>query len=527
MSGEKYLAPNAVIEPLFNQWYAWSHLISPATAPLHVGNHLKIMRSYVKAPQLHAAAIEEGNMVGGAFIDYKGERADEIAALIDSTERRLAPQLQVGEALRALDAVLGAEAQGYALEPLYAKVPDCLRGYVELFYDLDNRASFRVIEGLLYRSRCYDPSLQSIALSRVTSDEQRSFTLSTPRLPDRQHLHLQVPLKHPGIDALSAMRFQARRPDEIAELLGVQAADRPRLEALFVETPPPRPAVYDGPGARVRYLGHACVLIEAGGRSVLFDPAMSYKYPTELERDTLTDLPERIDCVLVTHNHQDHLLIESMMQLRHKTEQVVVPRSGGGLADPSIKRMLEAIGFSHVAELDETDSWKVGDIEITALPFLGEHADLDIRSKVAYHVRAGGASIVLAADSRNLEPKLYELIRSWIGPVDVLFLGMECEGAPLSWLYGSLLAKPINRKQDQSRRLNGSDAAMALDVVERLGCKQVFIYAMGQEPWLGHIMGIRYTEESKAIVESNRVIEACRHKGIEAERLWCRKTLLV
>jgi hypothetical protein len=43
---EVYLKPNALIEPLFNQWYAWSYLLSPASAAMFVANaHLKLMSS--------------------------------------------------------------------------------------------------------------------------------------------------------------------------------------------------------------------------------------------------------------------------------------------------------------------------------------------------------------------------------------------------------------------------------------------------------------------------------------------------
>ena len=33
---EMYLRPNVVFEPLFDNWYAWSHLISPATAAMNI-----------------------------------------------------------------------------------------------------------------------------------------------------------------------------------------------------------------------------------------------------------------------------------------------------------------------------------------------------------------------------------------------------------------------------------------------------------------------------------------------------------
>ena len=58
-----YLKPNVVIEPLFDQWYAWSHLISPATAAKNItGRHLKIMDSYIMAPKIHAEAVKNPKM---------------------------------------------------------------------------------------------------------------------------------------------------------------------------------------------------------------------------------------------------------------------------------------------------------------------------------------------------------------------------------------------------------------------------------------------------------------------------------
>jgi hypothetical protein len=43
-----YLKPNLVIEPLVGKWYAWSHLISPATAALNITKrHMEIMNSLI------------------------------------------------------------------------------------------------------------------------------------------------------------------------------------------------------------------------------------------------------------------------------------------------------------------------------------------------------------------------------------------------------------------------------------------------------------------------------------------------
>ncbi len=60
------------------------------------------------------------------------------------------------------------------------------------------------------------------------------------------------------------------------------------------------------------------------------------------------------------------------------------------------------------------------------------------------------------ADSRIMELVLYRHIQQETGNLDVMFLGMECDGAPLSWLYGPLLTKKLSRDQDNSRRLAGS-----------------------------------------------------------------------
>jgi hypothetical protein len=118
---------------------------------------------------------------------------------------------------------------------------------------------------------------------------------------------------------------------------------------------------------------------------------------------------------------------------------------------------------------------------------------------------------------------VYRRVHQAVGDIDVLFIGMECDGAPLSWLYGSLLAEPVARDQDRSRKLSGSNFERASALVELFHPKEVYVYAMGQEPWLNYIMSIKYTEQSLPITESNRLIAWCRERGIVAERLFCMK----
>ncbi|MGH9762940.1 MAG: MBL fold metallo-hydrolase, partial [Blastocatellia bacterium] len=65
-----YLKESIQIEPLFNRWHAWILLVPPATAALNLlDRYLKIMRSFVNSPALHAAAVRNPATRGGPFID--------------------------------------------------------------------------------------------------------------------------------------------------------------------------------------------------------------------------------------------------------------------------------------------------------------------------------------------------------------------------------------------------------------------------------------------------------------------------
>jgi L-ascorbate metabolism protein UlaG (beta-lactamase superfamily) len=520
-----YLKQNVIAEPLINQWYAWSYLVSPATAPLYVANlHLKIMESFVAAPQVHAAAYKNPEMVGGPFINYDASKVNAVRELLEKTRKEQARMVQFAQAVESLDKMLAAEASGYSLEPLYEKVPEILRGYVELIYDLDNNPSFRFIEGLLYKSEYYDPTSQSMALSLINGD-YRPFVFSTPRLEMDKSLHIKLPFNAQAIDELFAMKRVPQQFSYIQEALNVPDSDQELLRSFFSEEVPPVRPSYAGDGVRIRYIAHACVLIESNKTSILTDPVISYSYASEIERNTFADLPEHIDYIVITHNHQDHCMFETLLQLRHKTGTVIVPRSSGGRADPSLKRILQSIGFVDVREIDEVESIAIPDGSITSMPFLGEHCDLSIRTKTAYLVDLKGKSMLFGADSCNIEPQLYDHIHRLFGDLDVLFLGMECDGAPLTWMYGPLLTRAVPRKIDQSRKLNGSNFAQALDLVSRSGAKQVYVYAMGLEPWLIYLTSLLYTDESLPMVESSRLVEACLDRGLAAERLFCQKEI--
>ena len=185
------------------------------------------------------------------------------------------------------------------------------------------------------------------------------------------------------------------------------------------------------------------------------------------------------------------------------------------------------VHFDNVEALDPFDRVALPAGELISLPFTGEHADLNILSKQALALTLHGRTLLFLVDSDGRDPMLYQRVMAHVGPVEAVFLGMECDGAPLNWLYDPLLGGGVNRRHNDSRRLSGADCARAMTVLQAIEPGQVYIYAMGQEPWLKYIMGLEYTPEAVQLRESNACIAACAALGISAERLFGSKELLL
>ena len=523
-----YLKPNVVIEPLIDGWYAWSHLISPATAAMNVdGRHLPIIDSYLGAPEVHAQAVLNPKMRGGPFMDLGGVKVDEVRKLKDKIVDSRSMLLQLAKSIKELDKMLATEAKGFGMENVYPKVPDSLKGYVELFYDRSNNPGFRFFESLLYKSEFYCTQMQSIALW-ITENDQRPFCLSTPKLPDSNSLILDMTFDSVIIDELAKMKRTPQPLNYIKNLFSIAPSDEMVFDSFFTTSQPPVYSPYVGDKIRMRYFGHACILIETNELSILIDPLISYYgYHSDIEHFSDVDLPDKIDYVLITHNHQDHILFETLLPLRHKIGKIIVPSTRSGrLEDPDLKLMFNSIGFKNVVAIDEMETLNLPDCLITAIPFTGEHSDLNILTKSCYLVQIREFKLLFMADSRILDSNLYRSIQKQIGNVDVMFLGMECDGAPLSWLYGPLLTKKLPRDQDGSRRLAGSDCKKGMSIVDIFSPNEVYVYAMGLEPWVEFISSVKYTDESNPIVQSNELVRLCRERGMIAERLFGEKEIL-
>lgn len=520
-----YLREDVYVDPLINNWYAWPNLIAPITYSMYMTRtHRRLMNSFVKNAQLHIMANQDPELAGGGeFVDCSLEQLEQVKALLARYDSDFAIYGQLANAIKELDTLVRQHKSGESIEPLYDKVPDLLKGYVELFMDLYHQPSYRLIEGLLYRSPYYDEKLQAISLGILSNGGARPFVLSTPRLPDDKHLHVRVPFRSQWIDDLFRARTTPISLNEIdAMFAGMETEGGLAPREMFTTAAPvtTHAAVGDGDGVRLQYMGHAGFLIESGDVSILIDPVLANRTEDNAEKTYAhADLPAKIDYLCITHNHADHINIESLLQIRHKVDKVLVPKNNGGtLADPSLRLLLRQIGFN-VMEVDDVEEIPVSSGRIVSIPFLGEHGDLNIRSKSAWFFELNGKRIYAGADSSNLEPRMYQFLHRITGDLDVLAIGMECVGAPYTWLYGALTTEIIPKNIKESRRLNGSDFVKASMMAESFKPKHMLIYALGMEPWYGYFMGLEYSDDSEQIVQSSRMVEHCKSINLPVERL--------
>jgi L-ascorbate metabolism protein UlaG (beta-lactamase superfamily) len=516
-----FLKSSAKIEPLVSRWYAWPHMVSPVQHALNVVyRYLPVLKSFTSNASVHTTAAQDPTLFCGPFVNLSGDAVAEVKLLIEETTRESSELITFATELRALDQKLQSFGKGGSLDKYYTELPDCLRGLVELTYDMNHHPGARLNEELIYRGGLDNAHTQELSVF-AGRDEDRAFFLNTPRMRTDSRVDFRIPFADPFVDKLAAMRVRPMSLSELFEGTDVDAETQHRFAQFVTDEPPTRnrPQM-EGEGVRIRYFGHACVLVQTAEVSILFDPVVAWEHEEPQATLTFDDLPDRIDYVFLTHNHQDHFCPEVLLQLRSRIGTVLVPRNNpNNVADPSMKLTLKALGFESVETPDYLTPLEIPGGSITTLPFYGEHAELDVHSKQGAFIEVKGRRFLFLADSNCLDRVLYRRLATWVGKVDALFIGMECDGAPLSWLYGPYLGRQPNRRDDEARRLSGSNCDRAWAVIEEVGCNRVFVYAMGQEPWLRHLLGLEYTADSLQIVESSKLVARCLESDIPAERL--------
>ncbi|MGL4241860.1 MAG: MBL fold metallo-hydrolase [Beijerinckiaceae bacterium] len=140
---------------------------------------------------------------------------------------------------------------------------------------------------------------------------------------------------------------------------------RERWPSAFPSSFADRPPARVDAGMRVTLVGHASYLIQTGGLNLLMDPVwsdraspVSFAGPRRVNAPgvALVDLP-RIDAVLLTHNHYDHMDVATLSALAKQFRPRIVTPLGNDVilanADPALGPLIESRDWSESVALSD------------------------------------------------------------------------------------------------------------------------------------------------------------------------------
>jgi len=189
---------------------------------------------------------------------------------------------------------------------------------------------------------------------------------------------MKRPESRPVSDHFDGQRFfnpgaaQARGPGAI--LRWQLTRDRARWPARIDNPPFPPPDEMVAPGhVSLTFIGHSTFLIRLNGPqgviSILTDPIFSERcFPVQWMGPRRVRAPglalealPKIDVMLVSHNHYDHMDLPSLRTLHRRFRPLLLTTLGNA-------RPLADAGISGAIELDWWDTAPAGPVQVTATP---------------------------------------------------------------------------------------------------------------------------------------------------------------
>jgi len=298
-----------------------------------------------------------------------------------------------------------------------------------------------------------------------------------------------------GLTARDAARFPAFLRELFAEL---------RAAGMLV--PWEGPVALASPG--VFFAGHNMARVDTGGARLLVDPW--FRGLSQLDLPSYPPVQAQdvgpVDAVMITHTHGDHFHLGSLLQLPRSTRILVPAVSRESLFSTDAVARLAQAGFTRVEPMPWWRSTRVGDAEVTALPFYGEQpTDGEglypglFNEGNAWLVRSPAFSCVFAADAgHDVRGEMAGVFRRVArgGAVDLLFTGIRgFRIPPLFFAFSTLDPFLANAPLDDLARPQRlmADAREALRWGTLLGAKAVVPCADGGAPWYWREgMGPRY-----------------------------------
>ena len=166
----------------------------------------------------------------------------------------------------------------------------------------------------------------------------------------------------------------------------------------------------------ITYVGHATVRIELDGVRLLTDPVLR---PRVLHLRRVGPVPSdalrRVDAVLLSHAHWDHLDLPSLERIG-KEVPIVCPQGVSGL--------LRRKRFAHVTTLDVGEEIRIGELSVTGVhaEHEGARGPLGASGELGF-VISGSLTIYFAGDT-----DLYDDLAA-LAPVDIALVPVTGWGA--------------------------------------------------------------------------------------------------
>lgn len=188
---------------------------------------------------------------------------------------------------------------------------------------------------------------------------------------------------------------------------------------------PPRKHIDDGT-LSVTFVNHATFLIQVNGLNILTDPIWSLRAspfqwigPKRMRPPGIRfeDLP-KIDLVLISHNHYDHLDINTVKRLKEEHHPKFITPLG-------VSAYLHENGIGHTAEMDWWDELKISDsVSVSAVPaqhFSGRGlTDRDKTLWCGFVLQTGAGTVYFAGDTGY--DGIFDKIGAAFNPIDLALI---------------------------------------------------------------------------------------------------------
>ncbi|MFC3560750.1 MBL fold metallo-hydrolase [Pedobacter jamesrossensis] len=174
--------------------------------------------------------------------------------------------------------------------------------------------------------------------------------------------------------------------------------------------------------AKILFVNHSTFLIQIDGMNILIDPVwsmraspLSWAGPKRLRQPGihLDSLP-KIDLVLLTHNHYDHLDIDTIKAIdKHHRPEYIVPLG--------VDNILKRLHISKVRQLDWHQHSMFDKLKITATPAIhfSGRGMLDTNNTLWCGFMINGFKNLYVVDDTAYDDQLFKDVRGKYPPIDL------------------------------------------------------------------------------------------------------------